>query len=87
MSTNSLTGYTMIEMQGSYESSDSQQHALGQMAMTSDGRKFRYVKAGELMVTGDLYQNAAVSTNFVSMACPLASVIGSSNVEVTGKKK
>lgn len=83
MSINNLTGYTMIEAQGIYEASSNQQHALGQMAMTADGRKFRYVKAGELLVTGDLYQNAAVSTNFVSMATPSAEAIGSSNVEVT----
>ena len=78
-----LTGYTTIEGQGIYESSSDQLHALGQMAMSGDGRKFRYVKAGELLVTGDLYQNAAVSTNFVSMAVPSAEAIGSSNVEVT----
>lgn len=80
---NNLSGYTTIEAQGIFEASDDQLHALGQMAMTPDGRKFRYVKAGELLVTGDLYQNAAVSTNFVSMACPTASAIGSNEIEVT----
>lgn len=83
MSVNSLTGYTTIEAQGIYESSSSQEHALGQMAMAADGRKFRYVKAGELLVTGDLYQNAAVNTNFISMATPTVSAIGSSEIEVT----
>lgn len=80
---NNLSGYTLIEAQGIYEGSTIQQHALGQMAMTGDGRKFRYVKAGELLVTGDLYQNAAVSTNFVSMATQAAAAIGASTVAVT----
>ena len=80
---NNLSGYTLIEAQGIYEGNTVQQHALGQMGMTTDGRKFRYVKAGELLVTGDLYQNSAVSTDFVSMAVPSAAAIGSSEVAVT----
>lgn len=80
---NNLSGFTLIEAQGIFESSTVQQHALGQMGMTTDGRKFRYVKAGELLVTGDIYQNAAVSTNFVSMATPTADAIGSTTMGVT----
>ncbi len=83
MSVNTLSGYTTIAMSGLYEGTSTQQHSLGQMGMTSDGRKFRYVKAGELLVTGDLYQNAAVSTNFVSMAVPAAVAIGESAIGVT----
>lgn len=78
-----LTGYTMIEAQGLYESSTGQQHDLGQAGMTSDGRKFRYCKAGELLVTGDLYTNAAVSTNFNGMTVQAAAAIGASEISVT----
>lgn len=78
-----LTGPTIIEAQSIYESNAVPTHSLGQLAFSNDGRKFRYVKAGELLVTGDLYQNEAVSTNFVSMATPSASAKGSSEVEVT----
>lgn len=80
---NNLSGFTLIEAQGIYEGSTVQQHALGQMGMTTDGRKFRYAKAGELLVTGDLYQNAAVSTDFVSMAVPAIVAIGESEIGVT----
>jgi hypothetical protein len=79
----SLSGYTQITSQDLYSSSSDKLHDLGQRAITSDGREFRYCKAGELLVTGDLYTNSAVSTNFVSMATPSASAINTSDVEVT----
>lgn len=79
----SLTGYTTIESQGLYESSSVQAHDLGQRGMTSDGREFRYVSAGELLVTGDLYTNSAVSTNFNGMTVQADAAIGDSDIAVT----
>lgn len=80
---NSLTGFTTIEAQGLYEYSTNKMHDLGQVGMTSDGRKFRYCLAGELLVTGDLYTNSAVSTNFNGMTVQAAAAIGAKDVAVT----
>lgn len=83
MAKNNLSGYTMIQAQGIYESSSNKQHSLGQRGMTSDGRMFRYTLAGELLVTGDLYTNSAVSTNFNGMTVQAAAAIGDNEVAVT----
>lgn len=58
-----LTGATQIIAQDLYTSSSTQQHVLGQLAYTSDGRGFRYCKVGgTALVPGKLYQNAAEDT-------------------------
>lgn len=62
MSTN-LTGDTMIIGQDLYTSSATQQHVLGQKAVTPDGRTFRYVLAGATaLVPGKVQQAPAETT-------------------------
>lgn len=78
-----LSGYTTIEAQGLYTSSSTKEHAYGQRGLTNDGREFRYCRAGELLVTGDLYTNAAVNTNFNGMTVQAAAAIGDSAIAVT----
>ena len=58
-------------------------HRLGQLAVDEYGSKFRYVKAGELLVAGHLLQEPAEVTNFRSMAVDTAAAIGDTVVSVT----
>ena len=59
----SLTGEAMIIGQDLYTSSATQQHSLGQKAVTGDGRVFRYVLAGATaLVPGKVQQAPAEST-------------------------
>lgn len=78
-----LAGYSQLAAQGLYTSSSVAQHAIGQSMMTRDGREFSYCKAGELLVAGDWYQSPVHSSDYVSMAVPSASAIGSKQVTVT----
>lgn len=70
-----LTGPLQIVAQDLYTSSSVQQHTLGEMAYTPDGRGFRYCKnGGTAMVRGKLYQNAAEdATNMEDLTCTATS--------------
>jgi len=79
-----LTGPTLIEAQSLYESNAVPSHALGQIGVTGDGRKFRYVKAGgTALVVGNVLQSAATDTNYSSMAVQAAVSAGATSIPVT----
>jgi len=66
-----------------YEESSVQQHPLGALALTGDGRKFRYCRAVATTVTGDCYSSAGQDSQFQSMAVPAIEPIGEDEIAVT----
>lgn len=57
---------------------------VGQLSVDVWGNKYRYVKAGgSNLVAGNLLQEPAEDTQFVSMAVPAAVAIGSTSITVT----
>ncbi len=64
------------------ESTD-QKHQLGTIGFTSDGRKFRYAKAGATLVAGNVIQSPAESTDAQSIVVA-AAAIGATSVTTTG---
>lgn len=79
-----LTGPTVITQQDTMTSSTTQMHDLGQLGMTSDGRKFRYCKAGgAVLVTGDCYSSAAQDAQFEGMAVQTAAAIAATTISLT----
>lgn len=66
-----------------YSSSATQLHELGARRTTSDGRTFRYVKAGaSALVVGNVIQASAQLTNHQQMT-PSAAAIGATSISVT----
>lgn len=64
-----LTGYTLIADIDTLSSQPRAKHALGQRAVTSDGRMFSYARAGAVnLVVGHLLQSPVVDTNYSAMA-------------------
>lgn len=60
-----------------------QQHNLGERAVTNDGRAFRYVKAGASdLVPGKLQQSPAEITNHENLT-PSAASVGDTSITVT----
>lgn len=58
--------------------------ALGSLAQTQDGRRFRYVLAGATsLVVGDLQQSQVESTNFKDMTIQAAAAVGATSIAVT----
>lgn len=79
-----LAGATMVTAQDLWTESSVQQHALGQLGVDKFGNRYRYVKNGAVaLVTGNLLQEPAEDTQFVSMAVPSAVAIGSDEITVT----
>lgn len=78
-----LTGATTITQQDTLASSSDRLHDLGQMGVTSDGRKFRYCKAGADTVSGDLYSSAAQDSQFEAMAIQANAAIGAEEISIT----
>jgi len=79
-----LTGQTLITQQDTMTASTDKLHDLGQIGMTSDGRKFRYCKAGgAVLVTGDCYSSAAQNAQFEAMATATATAIGGDKIYTT----
>lgn len=67
-----------------YTSSATQQHTIGEMAYTPDGRGFRYAKnGGTAMVPGRLYQSAAEDTTNHQNLTITASAAGATSVTTT----
>ena len=66
-----------------YEESLYQQHPLGAIAFTNDGRKFRYCRPVATTVTGDCYSSAGQSSTFETMAVPAIEPIGEDEIGVT----
>lgn len=61
MAQSTLTGPTQIFAQGILEESSTQLHTIGEYALTSDGRGFRYCKVGAIAtVAGKVYQGKAL---------------------------
>jgi len=57
---------------------------LGSLSVDVWGNRYRYVKAGAAaLVAGNLLQEAAEDTQFVSMAVPAAVAIGATSITVT----
>ena len=77
-----LTGPTQTAGQALFTSSATQQHVLGEQMVTPDGRKFRYAKAGELLVTGNLLQSQVEDTDSQNLAVA-AAAIGATTVTTT----
>lgn len=77
------SGPTFITSLNAYSSETVQTHDLGQMAQTSDGRKFRYSKANGTTVTGDCYGSAGQDAQFQSMANTAIVAIGGTSIAVT----
>jgi hypothetical protein len=67
-----------------YEDSAVQMHKLGQLGIDQWGNRYRYVKAGgTALVVGNLLQEPAEDTQFVSMTPYAAAAIGATEVQVT----
>lgn len=65
-------------------SSTTQQHVLGEKAFTSDGRTFRYVKAGaSALVPGDVIQSPAIVANHVNLTPTATAAVGDTTLTVT----
>jgi hypothetical protein len=66
-----------------YTDSVYQMHPLGALAVTDDGRKFRYVKAVAATVAGKCYGSAGQDSQFQSMTPTAPAAIGATSVSVT----
>lgn len=78
-----LTGEPQIIGQQLHTSSTVQQHVLGQMAWTADGRGFRYCKAGEALLTGRMNQASAEDTTNLQNLVAATSVAGATTITTT----
>lgn len=68
--------------QALYTSSSTQAHALGEKLVTSDGRIFRYAKAGASnLVAGNMIQAPAQIANHLALT-PVAAAIGATQITV-----
>lgn len=57
---------------------------VGQLYLTDDGRKFRYVKGGGVdLVNGNLLQASAEDTQFNNMAVQAAAAVGATTIAIT----
>jgi hypothetical protein len=73
-----ITGTPSITPASLYSSSTNPDYnyELGQLVFGKNGKAFRYVKAGELLVVGDVYQGSVIDTQFnelVAIASPIVS--------------
>jgi len=66
-----------------FTDSSVQQHPLGALAMTGDGRKFRYSKAVAATVAGKCYGSAGQDAQFESMAVDAIEPIGEDTIGIT----
>lgn len=67
-----------------YKESSIQTSKLGQLAVDSNGNRFRYVKNGAVaLVAANLLQEPVADTQFISMAVPAAEAIGETTINVT----
>jgi hypothetical protein len=70
--------------QGALVASTTQQHVLGEKAVSSDGRTFRYVKAGAVaLVPGNVIQSPAIVANHVNLTPTAAVAVGATTVTLT----
>lgn len=80
MTSTQLSGSVQVVAQGLLEESSTQQHGLGELVHSSDGRAFRYAKAGvSALVAGTLQQSPAEDTGDQNIAAT-AAAIGATSV-------
>lgn len=80
----SSAGPTMISSVNFYSFESNPTTALGSLAYTQDGRKFRYALAGATaLVQGTLQQSQTEQTNFKDMSVQAAVAVGATTVPVT----
>lgn len=78
-----FSGPLQIEMQDVRVQSTSKQHTLGTLAVTRDGRQFRYGQAGAVaLVAGKMHQIPAVVANHQALVTTAAAV-GATKITVT----
>lgn len=74
----------LVISQGALVASTTQQHTLGEKAVSSDGRTFRYVKAGaSALVPGNVIQSPAIVANHVNLTPTAAVAVGDTTVTLT----
>ena len=90
----SLTGSVQIFGQDVFTDSTIQQHRLGELGHTADGRKFRYVSvepsattvtgqtAGVTLVSGNVIQSSAQVANHLART-PVAAAIGATTITIS----
>lgn len=78
-----LTGGVNIIGQELLTSKAVAQHVIGELAHTADGRMFRYCKAGELLVTGKVYQASAEDTTNLQNLIVATSAVGATTITTT----
>lgn len=78
-----LTADPQVAGQALYVSSATRLHNLGERMVTSDGRVFRYAKAGAVdLVAGNMLQAPAQIANHIALT-PAAAAIGDTSITVT----
>jgi hypothetical protein len=84
MALSELTGLPQAYPQGLLEESTIQQANLGAIAFDSQGRKYRYCKAGATaLVPGKLQQSPAEVANHTNEAVAAAAAVGATQVTIT----
>lgn len=79
-----IGGTVQITAQDVFTQSTVQQHDLGAKAYSSDGRTFRYVKAGAVaLVPGNFLQSPAVVANHVNLTPTALPSAGDTTITVT----
>lgn len=79
-----ITSVPLSSSQALFESSSTQEMDLGAEVVTSDGRKFKYVKAGgTALVAGKLQQAPARVANHANITVASAAAIGDTEITVT----
>lgn len=78
-----LTSLPQSNSEGIFSDSATAEMVVGDMVVSPDGRKFRYVKAGgTALVAGKLQQAPAEKTNHQDLTAPIAAV-GATSITVT----
>ncbi len=78
--------YADYDLQVQFENTVDKRHSFGQRMEYVDGRKFRYVLAGETLVSGDVIQGkAVVAADYDTVVLDSASAVGDYTVTVTGE--
>ena len=81
-----LSGPVQVAAQTLHSSSADKYHNFGELIFSNDGRAFRYCKAGEALVAGNLYQSAAEDTgtqNMTAVAAAIGDTLIASTTTVT----
>lgn len=79
-----FTGPLLVAAQELYASSTTQQHAVGEKAVTADGRSFRYCKAGlSALVVGNAIQTAVQDTAHQDLTPTANAAIGAKVITAT----